>query len=1186
MAIRGRPIQREKQRPEADDEVVLTGHLQGFRSALKEEVEAARRASASGATQLINGKRIGQVGEAFQYSFSVETALQVPEDSPGDLMVAGHAPCEAAVISVQGMTVTLSLRSDFGDYIPRAALRTNMAYLLRKLIERVEGYSEKPNPAGDRLLGLEANWGERKPLPLDGLNESQRLAVEAAFGFSTSFIHGPPGTGKTQTIGKIGERVAREGQSALLVSHTNSAVDQALMRIADALGEDLVDGSILRLGIPTDLRLRDPKNKRLLAQTHIDERSAELAARRDQLKQERIPLKDRVVELQHQLEIAEWIAISRSDLTDMKKRVTALSGVEAEIEQLEAHLIAEAREVPELQDRLTVANQFLDRESTRDQLNADLATSEAKCKAIRSDQQEQEEVVKAAASLLAMVNETSGLVRMWKKLPKPEEQQDVLSNAQRELERIQEAAHQAELVRNACQAQLQALDRDLAVFGEKYSGTPEEVRAGTDARLRARRRYQEKVALLRREYRRDQSEISEQLNRWLDIMESFHLGSEERGTVAQMFSAVEAARDLAAERLGDVDVATLRSQVDDLNGQIRRLDSELASIEEAMRHVEEEVVRDAKVIATTLTRAYLRDSVQKRRFDMVVLDEASMAPIPALWVAAGVSDHRCVVVGDPKQLAPIVQSSHDDAQLWLGRYIFEASSVLDEQTGALVQLNVQHRMHPAISAIPNQLVYDNSLSDGEGLENDGSLLDGWFNPEWGYDHPVLLVDTESSAAWVTSVKGSARSSRLNFLSATVAVDLASQMLLEGRPQVPPGGAPRILIATPYKPQAKLLKLLLREQGIDGEVEAGTAHTFQGKEAPIVILDLVVDEPHWKVGLFIPEFDANTQRLMNVALTRAQRRLVVIGDFKWILKNTKPHAFMNVLISLLKGNAPSADAKAILPNGLAARAAQAHLQTFGGTESAKDQRVVVDQTSFYKFLIPDISNAKSTVILYSPFMTQNRVSMLQPHLRAAVERGVDVYVITKTREERGKRELPPYRVIEEALTEWGVHIIHKFHMHEKIVMVDDDILWFGSLNPLSFSDTQEIMERRASKSVLDDFARTLRIQDLIATLDQRCPVCESELVPAEGKDDPFYLKCVEPGCHTRSIGDPAPTNGVLPCPSCGGSPYFGSWGDVPHWRCEENPKHRTKVHRNHLKLPKMKALVPKRELRRLEKLYGM
>ena len=99
------------------------------------------------------------------------------------------------------------------------------------------------------------------------------------------------------------------------------------------------------------------------------------------------------------------------------------------------------------------------------------------------------------------------------------------------------------------------------------------------------------------------------------------------------------------------------------------MDSEIEGIDEALKMVEDLVIAHATVVATTLTRAYLRDSIQSRRFDTVILDEASMAPIPALWVAASLAGCNAVVVGDFKQLPPIVLSESELAKKWLGRRI-------------------------------------------------------------------------------------------------------------------------------------------------------------------------------------------------------------------------------------------------------------------------------------------------------------------------------------------------------------------------------------------------------------------------------------------------------------------------------------------------------------------------------------
>ena len=71
-------------------------------------------------------------------------------------------------------------------------------------------------------------------------------------------------------------------------------------------------------------------------------------------------------------------------------------------------------------------------------------------------------------------------------------------------------------------------------------------------------------------------------------------------------------------------------------------------------------------------------------------------------------------------------------------------------------------------------------------------------------------------------------------------------------------------------------------------------------------------------------------------------------------------------------------------------------------------------------------------------------------------------MTKALSERGKRELYSYKLCEKALSDAGVSIVHKKGMHEKLVIVDDDATWIGSLNVLSFSGLSgEVMQRYES-----------------------------------------------------------------------------------------------------------------------------
>jgi hypothetical protein len=348
-------------------------------------------------------------------------------------------------------------------------------------------------------------------------------------------------------------------------------------------------------------------------------------------------------------------------------------------------------------------------------------------------------------------------------------------------------------------------------------------------------------------------------------------------------------------------------------------------------------------------------------------------------------------------------------------------------------------------------------------------------------------------------------------------------------------------------------------------------------------------------MFNPERDESTRRLLNVALTRARRRLVVIGDFDYCEKLSKKAFLGRELIPFLRPRYKLVNALDVIPVGLAARAAKAQSSITGGEVESSIDRLVVTQADFYRLLLADIGRAQRRVVIYSPFFTQDRVGLLETQIKAAIERGVRVYVITKAQCERRQRELAQYRFVEKILTDWNVVVIHKLNMHEKLVFIDDNILWSGSLNPLSHSNTQEVMERRNSREVSRDYSSILCLRELIGAYDAgdaTCPICGKEVIPAEGglreQTTPFYWRCVEDGCYARSINEAPIKDGLLKCQSqnCGGPVEYGEWGGEPHWRCLNSRHHRQRIHRNHLKLHKMRALVPKNELRKLDKQFGL
>ena len=98
-------------------------------------------------------------------------------------------------------------------------------------------------------------------------------------------------------------------------------------------------------------------------------------------------------------------------------------------------------------------------------------------------------------------------------------------------------------------------------------------------------------------------------------------------------------------------------------------------------------------------------------------------------------------------------------------------------------------------------------------------------------------------------------------------------------------------------------------------------------------------------------------------------------------------------------------------------------------------------------------------IYSPFFTENRLKQLLPVFKEAISRGKTIKIVTKTIANRAANKRDFYRYWERQLCDIGVIVHHKNDMHEKLIFVDRNIVWNGSLNVLSYTGrTSEFMMR--------------------------------------------------------------------------------------------------------------------------------
>lgn len=245
-------------------------------------------------------------------------------------------------------------------------------------------------------------------------------------------------------------------------------------------------------------------------------------------------------------------------------------------------------------------------------------------------------------------------------------------------------------------------------------------------------------------------------------------------------------------------------------------------------------------------------------FDLVVLDEATQAPDPLALVALGRAP-RAVLAGDPRQLPPTVIDSQAERE-GLGRTLFER--VGERHAEALTLLEIQHRMHAALMRFPSASMYEHRLvaAPAAAARDLGTLSGVLADPL--RPGPLVFIDT-AGKGW--------EEQRTQEDPSTRNPDQAARVVLEVMRFLARGVAPEdIAVITPYEAQARLLRGGLADARGRG-LEVGTIDGFQGREKEVVVVDLVRSNDEGALG-----FLADTRR-MNVALTRARRALLVVGD---------------------------------------------------------------------------------------------------------------------------------------------------------------------------------------------------------------------------------------------------------------------------------------------------------------------
>lgn len=289
----------------------------------------------------------------------------------------------------------------------------------------------------------------------------------------------------------------------------------------------------------------------------------------------------------------------------------------------------------------------------------------------------------------------------------------------------------------------------------------------------------------------------------------------------------------------------------EMRAEARTLQNQARAME---RNAIQYVLDDSDVICTTTTID--DDLLGSRRFDLVVIDEACQSTEAGVWQAILRAD-RVVFAGDHCQLPPTVLSDVA-AREGMKQSLMER---LVKQFGTDVfrRLTVQYRMHRDIMNFSSQQFYDSALIADASVASHRLIDLPNVAPVAFTQRPVTFIDT-AGAEYDESIEPDGLS-KLNAREATLVTNIVRQLVEAGV------AGEQIAVIVPYAAQVRLLRGRLNLEGL----EIDTVDGFQGREKEVVIISLVRSNEKREIG-----FLSDTRRT-NVALTRARRSLIVIGD---------------------------------------------------------------------------------------------------------------------------------------------------------------------------------------------------------------------------------------------------------------------------------------------------------------------
>lgn len=289
-----------------------------------------------------------------------------------------------------------------------------------------------------------------------------------------------------------------------------------------------------------------------------------------------------------------------------------------------------------------------------------------------------------------------------------------------------------------------------------------------------------------------------------------------------------------------------------------------------------DILQHSDVVACTLVGAS-HPTLRGKRYQTVFIDEAAQALEPACWIPIGRAD-RVIFAGDHFQLPPTIKSQ-EAAQSGLSKTLFEKCIERHPEVASMLQ--VQYRMHEDIMSFPSAYFYGNKLI-AHGSVRHHLLAD---------QPPIQFVDTAGCGYF--EKQNTETLSRYNDEEARLLICILENLVETLGMEAWTEMNITLGIITPYSAQVEILLKLAGQSGILNEVASlisiNTVDAFQGQERDVIAISFVRSNEQGEIG-FLSDI-----RRTNVAITRARRKLIMVGDSGTL----STHTFYDQLIGFVQ-----------------------------------------------------------------------------------------------------------------------------------------------------------------------------------------------------------------------------------------------------------------------------------------------